>query len=121
MRTLQHPVIADLSLPAVLYALSDPVRLQIVQSLARSGERACGSFGIPLAKATLSHHFKVLRETGVIAMRAVGTQRLCSLRHADLDARFPGLLDAVLRAGNGHAGIAPHPIEDRTATTRSAP
>ncbi len=111
MRTLQHPPITDLSLPDVLYALSDPVRLQIVQTLARSGERACGSFGIPLAKATLSHHFKTLRETGVIAMRAAGTQRLCSVRRADLDARFPGLLDLALRhaTDHGRSTNTPHP------------
>ena len=98
MRTLTHPARADLSLSAVLDALSDPTRLRIVQVLVTAGERACGELGVPLAKATLSHHLRVLREAGVIAMRDQGTQRLNSLRRADLDARFPGLLDAVLQA-----------------------
>ena len=98
MRTFYQPSQADLALPTVLAALSDPVRLRIVQLLATGEERACGAFGIPLAKPTLSHHFKVLRDAGVIAMRPSGTQHLSSLRRADLDACFPGLLDAVLAA-----------------------
>ena len=100
MRSLHHLDRADLSLPTVLYALSDPVRLRIVRTLATGEERACGTFGLPLAKATISHHFKVLREAGVIAMRPAGTQHLSSLRREDLDARFPGLLDAVLGAAD---------------------
>ncbi len=103
MRTLVHHDRAELSLPTVLYALSDPVRLQIVQMLASGEERPCGTFGLPLAKATISHHFKVLREAGIIAMRPLGTQKLTSLRRAAVDACFPGLLDAVL----GAAALSP--------------
>ncbi len=106
MRPLTHPATADLALSAVLYALSDPTRLRIVQQLASAGERACGELSIPLAKATLSHHLRVLREAGVISMRDQGTQRRNSLRRADLDVRFPGLLDAVLQAA-ATAPIAP--------------
>jgi DNA-binding transcriptional ArsR family regulator len=69
-----------------------------VRSLAESGERPCGTFGIPLAKTTLSHHFKVLREAGIISIRVEGTQRMNSLRRTDLESRFPGLLSAVLNA-----------------------
>ena len=107
MRTLYHPARNDLALESVLYALSDPVRLRIVQALARDGERACGTFALPLAKATLSHHLKVLREAGIVSVRQEGTQRLNSLRRADLDARFPGLLDAIL-------GASPAPPADGT-------
>lgn len=103
MRTPYHPTRADLSLPAVLYALSDPTRLAIVRAIAATGERSCGGFGLPLPKPTLSHHFKVLREAGLIEIRLEGTQRLNSLRHADLEARFPGLLDAVLCAAKADA------------------
>jgi DNA-binding transcriptional ArsR family regulator len=96
---LHHPAKEDLELPAVLHALSDPQRLRIVRSLADSpGPRQCGSFGLAVTKSTLTHHFRVLREAGVIEQRQEGTARLNSLRREDLDERFPGLLDAVLGA-----------------------
>ena len=85
-------------LTGVLYALSAPVRLSIVKHLAEDGGRACGTFCLPVAKSTASHHFRVLREAGVIQMRPEGTQYITSLRREDLDSRFPGLLDSVLQA-----------------------
>lgn len=81
----------------VLYALSDPMRLAIIRSIAANGEQPCGTFNLPLAKSTLSHHFKVLRENGVIRMKPQGKQIINSLRQDELDRRFPGLLDAILR------------------------
>lgn len=99
MKTQTFPVRDEIRLESVLYALSDPVRLAIVRCIAQSGgERACVTFGLPIPKSTLAHHFKVLRATGVLATRLEGTQSLNSLRRADLNARFPGLLDAVLCA-----------------------
>jgi DNA-binding transcriptional ArsR family regulator len=98
MRDIQHPAATEITLTAVLHALSDPVRLQIVRELDRRGEEACSALGIPVSKATLSHHFKVLRDAGVITTRAVGTARVSTLRRAELEERFPGLLDVVLRA-----------------------
>lgn len=98
MRTPRIPARADISLPGVLHALSDPLRLAIVRSLAKKGEQSCGSFCQATAKSTLSHHFKVLREAGIINMRIEGASCINSLRRKDLDARFPGLLKAVLRA-----------------------
>ncbi|MCU1461661.1 MAG: Helix-turn-helix domain protein [Acidimicrobiales bacterium] len=96
---LHHPVRDELQLGEVLHALSDPVRLQIVQVLDRAdGEVACGQFPLPVGKSTASHHFKVLREAGVVHERHEGTRRLHALRIDDLDARFPGLLATVLRA-----------------------
>jgi DNA-binding transcriptional ArsR family regulator len=88
-----------LKLEGVLYALSDPVRLHIVQSLARRGELACFAAvaGLDIAKSTQSHHYRILREAGVIAQRKEGVCFISTLRKAELDARFPGLLDAVLR------------------------
>jgi len=82
----------------VLHALSDPARLDIVRRLADGDETACGIFDLGLSKATLSHHFRVLREAGVVLVRPEGRKRLLSLREDDLNARFPGLLDAVLSA-----------------------
>ena len=97
---LHHPDVAELDLPSLLHALSDPMRLEIVRSLACScdGELACKAITLPVTKATASHHFKVLRLAGVISQRDEGTRRISSLRRDDLEQRFPGLLDSVLRA-----------------------
>lgn len=83
----------------VLQALGDPVRLAIVRELAASEPepRACGTFHLGVSNSTLSHHFKVLREARVIETRPNGHLRLNRLRRAELDERFPGLLDSVLR------------------------
>lgn len=97
--SITHPSTEQLELGAVLHALSDPVRLRIVAKLAHSeGDHTCGSFALPVTKSTCTHHFKVLREAGVIQQRAQGTTRLNRLRRQDLEARFPGLLDCVLKA-----------------------
>jgi DNA-binding transcriptional ArsR family regulator len=93
---LDHPVVEELELAPVLHALSDPMRLKIVADLASGVERSCKSFDLPVVKSTCTHHFRVLREAGVIRQRLEGTTRLNSLRREDLDQRFPGLLEAVL-------------------------
>ena len=94
-----HPERGEIELAAVLHALSDPVRLRIVAALAaEDGERPCGSFELPVTKSTCTHHFKVLREAGVIRQRQVGATRLNALRRDDLEARFPRLLETVLSA-----------------------
>jgi DNA-binding transcriptional ArsR family regulator len=98
MREPHHPARRELELSAVLHALSDPARLEIVRRLAAGDEPPCGTFELGLSKATLSHHFRVLRECGVLRTRPEGRKRLLSLRIEDLEARFPGLLDAVLSA-----------------------
>ena len=96
---LAGPERADIRLEEVLHALSDPIRLCIVAGLREGGdERRCGSFDVPVTKSTLTHHFRVLREAGVICQRQEGTARLSRLRSEDLDERFPGLLDAILRS-----------------------
>ena len=95
---LSHPQRDELDLGRVLHALSDPVRLQIVASIARGGECPMGQIDVPVTKSTCTHHFKVLREAGVVQQRQVGTTRLNTLRREDLEARFPGLLDTVLRS-----------------------
>src|SRR4051794_41823260 len=97
---LASPRREDMRVESIFQALSDPVRLQIVRALAaEQGARACGTFGLPVSKSTASHHFRVLREAGVIAQEVHGRERLITLRRADLDARFPGLLGSVLAAG----------------------
>jgi DNA-binding transcriptional ArsR family regulator len=99
--TLHHPSRAEIDLAAVLHALSDPQRLHIVRLLAAQ-ERAvpCGSLKLKITKSTATHHFRVLREAGVIEQFPDGTSRLTSLRREDLDARLPGLLDAVLASAS---------------------
>jgi DNA-binding transcriptional ArsR family regulator len=102
---LHHPTRSELDLPTVLHALSDPQRLRIVRQLAdREGPCACGSFGLDVTKSTLTHHFRVLREAGVISQEVARTSKLNSLRREDLDTRFPGLLAAVLAAELTPAG-----------------
>jgi DNA-binding transcriptional ArsR family regulator len=96
MREPHHPSRQELELSAVLHALSDPARLDIVRRLAEGDEPSCGMFEVGLSKATLSHHFRVLRESGVVMVRPDGRKRLLSLRLDDLNARFPGLMDAIL-------------------------
>lgn len=98
MRLICHPDRKDISLPGVLYALGDPVRLEIVKRLAENRELTCAALEVPIAKSTLSHHFRVLRESGILYCRREGTQHFNSLRREDLDALFPGLLDTVLAA-----------------------
>jgi DNA-binding transcriptional ArsR family regulator len=99
LETLPAPRRDDLRLEDVLQALGDPMRLQIVRTLyAEGGQRPCRTFGLPVAKSTASHHFRVLREAGVIHQRAAGRERLTELRADDLDARFPGLLASVVGA-----------------------
>lgn len=99
MKSLYHPNRAEITLSVVLSALSDPIRLDIVRELsAGNAEQSCATFGVAVAKSTLSHHFRVLREAGITQTRIEGTQRLVSLRYADLEERFPGLLRAVLGA-----------------------
>ena len=95
---LSHPAPEEIELAAVLHALSDPMRLAIVAGLASEDKRTCKSFELPVTKSTCTHHFRVLREAGVIRQQLEGTTRLNSLRREDLDGRFPGLLDSVLRA-----------------------
>ena len=99
MRPISHPDTNQITLAEVLYALGDPVRLKIVKTIAQKGEQACRNCGgDAIAKSTLSHHFKILREAGIVRTQKVGTQHLNSLRLDELETRFPGLLSSVLAA-----------------------
>jgi DNA-binding transcriptional ArsR family regulator len=100
----EEPSTDEMTLTAVMAALNDPMRIEIVRRLAAAGECACGGVELEISKATRSHHFRVLREAGLTHTRAEGTHRIVSLRRQDVDARFPGLLDAVLTAAEREAG-----------------
>ncbi len=96
MKFLYHPDRKHISLAGVLYALGDPVRLEIVRLLATKGEHCCADFDFAIAKSTMSNHFKILRESGILLTRKEGTLHMNTLRREDLEALFPGLLYAVL-------------------------
>jgi DNA-binding transcriptional ArsR family regulator len=98
VRSIRHPAIEEILLSQVLYALSDPVRLAVVRQLAREGEATCSALDRGRPKSSMSHHFRVLREAGLVRTRTDGPAHMNELRRADVDGRFPGLLQAVLTA-----------------------
>jgi DNA-binding transcriptional ArsR family regulator len=99
MKMIYHPETENITLPGVLYALGDPVRLMIVANLAADGELTCGvAYPLPIPKSTLSHHLKILREAGVIHVRQQGREYYNSLRREELETRFPGVLTTVISA-----------------------
>jgi DNA-binding transcriptional ArsR family regulator len=97
-RTLSHVDPAEVPLQTALDALADPVRRSILRDLAAHDDwtRACGTFDLPVKKATASHHFAVLRSAGLIEQRDEGARRLNRLRRPEFDAAFPGLLSATI-------------------------
>ncbi|GIL34492.1 transcriptional regulator [Phycicoccus sp. DTK01] len=98
-RLMDHPDLAAVELPVVLFALSDPTRLALVRELATEGPRTveeCRESEPGVPKSTFSHHLRTLREAGVVRNEPAGRHRVVTLRRDELDARFPGLLDAVV-------------------------
>ncbi|NUK02501.1 helix-turn-helix transcriptional regulator [Streptomyces lunaelactis] len=113
-RVLAHPTRQELRLENVLHALSDPMRLRVVRDLAvADDDLSCSFFDLPVTKSTTTHHFRVLRENGVIRQTYQGTAKMNGLRRDDLDALFPGLLDSVLGAAAGQ--------EERLGDNQRAP
>ena len=103
MRALFHPPIEDVTVETVLHALSDPVRVAIFGQIAGSGrEQTCSDFlvvrgqGIP--KSTLSRHFRVLREAGLIRSERHGVEMRNATRCAEIEGRFPGLIPSIVNA-----------------------
>ena len=95
------PDLAEIDVLTVLQALSDPVRLEMVRQLASCPAEdglKCGQMRLPVKKAAASHHLKVLYEAGLVAAEKQGIYKLIWLRRDELDRRFPGLLDSVLKA-----------------------
>ncbi|GHG33859.1 MULTISPECIES: ArsR/SmtB family transcription factor [Amycolatopsis] len=99
MRPLPQPARDAFALPAVLHALGDPVRLELVRRAHARPESTCAvladGLGVPLS--TVSNHFRIMREAGVVAMTADGRHRRVRVRAEDLRERFPGLLEPILR------------------------
>lgn len=95
---LPEPLIGELQLEEVMGALADPLRLTIVRKLmleSESYDHTCGWFGFDRPKSSLTHHFKALRQAGLIRQRQYGLERRSRVRTEDLNERFPGLLDLV--------------------------
>jgi DNA-binding transcriptional ArsR family regulator len=97
MAAFDHPDISAIALLPVLRALADPIRLEVVRQLATVEQANCAALLRDRPKSSMSHHFHVLREAGLIRTEIHGVHHLNALRRADIEARFPGLLDAVLR------------------------
>ena len=99
-RKFSHPGADALTLHRILFALSDPTRLAVVWALKDGAEHSSGDLlAESVPRSTMTHHLKILREAGVTRTRPEGMRCLISLRDADLEARFPGLLDAILAHG----------------------
>ncbi|MEH2920984.1 ArsR/SmtB family transcription factor [Samsonia erythrinae] len=96
MRPFKHPAPEDFVLERVLYALSDPLRMAIVRRLALHGEATCSELDGGRPKSSVSHHFRVLRDSGLLHTSNSGTTHINRLRYREMQQRFPGLLDAVL-------------------------
>ncbi|WP_245689143.1 ArsR/SmtB family transcription factor [Streptomyces chattanoogensis] len=101
---LPQPETGDIRLVKILHALGDPTRLHLLRVYANGEQCDCSSerLGLDhLHKSTVSHHMRIMREAGITSTRAVGRNRYVQLRRADLDARFPGFLDALLKSAEG--------------------
>jgi DNA-binding transcriptional ArsR family regulator len=100
----KSPDLASVDVLTVLQALSDPVRLEIVRQLAANAGAdglMCNQIKLPVAKSTASHHLKTLAHAGITDEREQGTCKYVWLRRAELEQRFPGLIESVLQAANG--------------------
>jgi len=103
VRPLYHPAIEDVTVEGILHALSDPVRVRIFKNIASSEcAQTCSTFlevsGQPIPKSTLSQHFKVLRETGLVRSERKGVELHNVSRCREIDERYPGLLSAIVAA-----------------------
>ena len=117
MKPLVHPALDSVTVEGILHALSDPIRVAIFKQIAGSDCAAsCSSFlniqEKPVPKSTLSQHFKVLRESGLIRSERAGVEMRNTSRCAEIDARFPGLLPAILASLN---------VQSRDATAKLGP
>ncbi|TCK23441.1 DNA-binding transcriptional ArsR family regulator [Ancylobacter aquaticus] len=109
-----HPDVGEMELGAIFAALADPVRRKVVLALAADGGciRHCSAFDLPVTKATRTHHFRVLRESGLIRQVDLGNSRTNQLRWSDLEARFPDLLrllvcEAAAERSKAKGGVVP--------------
>jgi hypothetical protein len=93
-----HPDRDAICLDKVLTALGSPIRLAAVKVIAQQEACPCCAVLPHMRKSTMTHHFRILRDSGVVWQRHIGREYKLSLRREDLDSRFPGLLDAILQS-----------------------
>lgn len=103
MKPLTHPALEDITVEGILHALSDPIRVAIFGQIANAGcATNCSAFlqvgEKTVPKSTLSQHFKVLRDAGLIRSERMGVEMQNSSRCTELDTRFPGLIPAIMSA-----------------------
>jgi DNA-binding transcriptional ArsR family regulator len=98
MRTFFHPRTEDIRLSDVFHALSDPTRLDMIQALLLDPSINCSVRYAEIPKSTRSHHVRILRESGLVWVEPVGTSQRVTVRREELDTRFPGLLDTIVKA-----------------------
>lgn len=101
-RAFHHPACEAITLDGLLHALADPVRRGIVRKLAASPGLHCAGGCPDLAPSTVSFHYRVLREAGLIRSEKQGVSVISTLRHADVEQRFPGLLTTILAQPESH-------------------
>lgn len=98
MRQIKHPSIDQIELTDIMYALSDPTRLEIVARLANAARKmTCGEFDLNRPKSSMSHHFKILRSAGLVETLIEGTEHMNALRLEEIERKFPGVLKSVLQ------------------------
>ncbi len=99
MRQIKHPGIEQVELTDIMYALSDPTRLEIVGRLANAGRKmTCGELDLNRPKSSMSHHFKILRAAGIVETLIEGTEHMNALRLEEIERKFPGVLQSILRS-----------------------
>ncbi len=97
-RSFSHPAAKEITIDGILYALSDPARRAIVAKLMDGGGKSCTkSCAGGMAPSTISFHYKTLRENGLIRSEKLGVEVISTLRKEEIDKKFPGLLDSILR------------------------
>lgn len=95
---MKHPPIEQVDLIDIMYALSDPTRLEIIRCLAsKSGPMTCGELVLNRPKSSMSHHFKILRGAGLVKTVIEGTEHMNSLRLVEIEKKFPNVLSSILK------------------------
>lgn len=103
MKPLVHPAVEDVPLEAILHALADPARVALFFEIVyQEGPKNCTKLVSvlekPIPKSTLSQHMRVLREAGLVRGERHGVEMRNTSRYEEVDARYPGLLLAIVTA-----------------------